>query len=73
MRTLCDYGWSTSARSTTEYPQPLVNPLQVPQTPQAPQATPVNLPEEAAGQVAPAPQPVQDDAADAQNDLNTIQ
>ena len=47
-----------------QFPQLLVNPPQVPQAPQA-----VTPPAQAAGQVAPAPQPVQVNAADAQNEL----
>ena len=56
-----------------QFPQPLVSPPQAPQVPKAPQVPQapqaVNPPAQAAGQMAPAPQPVHVNAADAQNEL----
>ena len=50
-----------------QFPQPLVNPPQVLKAPQAPQA--MNPPARAAGQIAPAPQLVQVNVANAQDEL----
>ena len=58
------------AEAQAQFPQPLVNPPRVPQAPQAsqvPQA--VNPPAQAADRVSLAPQPVQINAADAQDEL----
>ena len=53
-----------------QFPQPLVNPPQVPQVLQAPQAPQaMNPPARAAGQIAPAPQLVQVNVANAQDEL----
>ena len=53
-----------------QFPQPLVIPPQVPQVLQAPQAPQaMNPPARAAGQIAPAPQLVQVNVANAQDEL----
>ena len=53
-----------------QFSQPLVNPPQVPQVLQAPQAPQaMNPPARAAGQIAPAPQLVQVNVANAQDEL----
>ena len=53
-----------------QFPQPSVNPPQVPQVLQAPQAPQaMNPPARAAGQIAPAPQLVQVNVANAQDEL----
>ena len=53
-----------------QFPQPLVNPPQVPQVLQAPQAPQaMNPPARAAGQIAPAPQLVQVNVANAHDEL----
>ena len=67
-RKFCSYGWGSSAGSTIS--QPLVNPPQVPQVLQAPQAPQaMNPPARAAGQIASAPQFVQVNVANAQDEL----